>query len=74
MNTNKKKEMNDSDSDNSANEEVDLEDKTRNLTNALKKKLVSKQNLVPKTGKGKYNVTVPQPFEFMNAEKGFSIR
>jgi hypothetical protein len=29
---------------------------------------------VPKTGKGKYNVTVPQPFEFMNQEKGFSIR
>jgi hypothetical protein len=29
---------------------------------------------VPKTGKGKYNVTVPQPFEFMNQEKGFSTR
>ncbi len=29
---------------------------------------------MPKTGKGKYNVTVPVPFEFMNQEKGFSIR
>mgnify|MGYP006893256110 FL=1 len=33
-----------------------------------------KQNMVPKTGKGKYNVTVPVPFEFLNKEKGFSIR
>ena len=29
---------------------------------------------MPKTGKGKYNVTVPQPFEFLNQEKGFSTR
>ena len=30
---------------------------------------------MPKTGKGKYNVTVPVPFEFMNSsQKGFSIR
>jgi len=36
--------------------------------------LVRKQNLVPKTGKGKFNVTVPVPFEFLNQEKGFSIR
>ena len=36
---------------------------------------MAKQNLVPKTGKGKYNVTVPVPFEFMNSsQKGFSIR
>lgn len=44
------------------------------LTKELQRKLVHKQNLVPKTGKGKYNVTVPVPFEFLNAEKGFSIR
>ena len=36
--------------------------------------LVKKQNLVPRSGKGKYNVTVPVPFEFLNKEKGFSIR
>ena len=30
--------------------------------------------MVPKNGKGKYNVTVPVPFEFLHAEKGFSIR
>ena len=29
---------------------------------------------VPKTGKGRFNVTVPVPFEFLNQEKGFSIR
>ena len=29
---------------------------------------------MPKTGKGKYNVTVPVPFEFLHADKGFSIR
>jgi len=44
------------------------------LNKELKQKLVGKQNLVPKTGKGKYNVTVPVPFEFLNKEKGFSIR
>jgi len=36
--------------------------------------MVLKENLVPKTGKGRFNVTVPVPFEFLNAEKGFSIR
>ena len=37
--------------------------------------LVQKENLVPKTGKGRFNVTVPVPFEFLNAtDKGFSIR
>lgn len=30
--------------------------------------------MVPPGGKGKFNVTVPVPFEFLNAEKGFSIR
>ena len=51
-----------------------METKTYKLERQLKQKLVQKQNLVPKTGKGKYNVTVPQPFEFMNQEKGFSTR
>ena len=51
-----------------------FETKKYRLTKDLKQKLVRKQNLVPKTGKGKFNVTVPIPFEFMNQEKGFSIR
>mmetsp|Transcript_9389 Transcript_9389/g.14315 ORF Transcript_9389/g.14315 Transcript_9389/m.14315 type:complete len:545 (+) Transcript_9389:1809-3443(+) len=51
-----------------------FESKQYRLTREFKQKLVHKQNLVPKTGKGKYNVTVPVPFEFMNQEKGFSIR
>ena len=36
--------------------------------------MARKQDLVPKTGKGKYDVTVPKPFEFLNAEKSFTIR
>lgn len=51
-----------------------FETKQYRLNKALKQKLVMKQNMVPKTGKGKYNVTVPVPFEFLNKEKGFSIR
>ena len=39
----------------------------------LKEKLVGKMNLVPKTGKGKYNVTVPDPPRFKKAH-GKSIR
>lgn len=29
---------------------------------------------MPKAGKGKYDVTVPRPFDFMNAEKVYTIR
>ena len=36
--------------------------------------MARKQDLVPKTGKGKYDVTVPKPFEFLNAEKAYTIR
>lgn len=57
-----------------AQEEEDPEMKKYRLKRELKQTLVRKQNLVPKTGKGKFNVTVPVPFEFMNQEKGFSIR
>jgi len=35
----------------------------------LKEKLIGKQNIVPKTGKGKYNVTVPTPFDFLKKSK-----
>lgn len=39
------------------------------LTKQVKEKLVYKRALVPKEGKGKYNVTVPQPYEFDEREK-----
>ena len=50
------------------------ESKKYKLTRELNHALGKKQDLVPKTGKGKYDVTVPQPFEFMNAEKNITIR
>ena len=37
-------------------------------------KLKYKQEMVPKEGKGKYNVTVPVPYEFLKQEKKESIR
>lgn len=36
---------------------------------ALKDKLDHKEELVPKDGKGKYNITVPVVFEFLNRAK-----
>jgi hypothetical protein len=45
-------------------EEEDLETKQERLKRSLKEKLVYKQNMVSKTGKGKYDVTVPILFEF----------
>ena len=50
------------------------ESKRYRLQRDLNQTLARKQDLVPKTGKGKYDVTVPQPFEFMNAEKPYTIR
>lgn len=35
------------------------------MTRDLKEKLVAKQNLVRNGGKGKYDVTVPNEFDFM---------
>jgi hypothetical protein len=40
----------------------------------VKEKLHYKQNMVPKEGKGKYNLTVPAPYEFLQKEKTKSIR
>lgn len=55
--------------------EEDAEEKKLRLTKELKLKLVQKENLVPKTGKGRFNLTVPVPFEFLSREKvGFSTR
>ena len=50
----------------SEEEEEDPVDKRNRLKRELDHKLVRKENLVPKTGKGRFNVTVPVPFEFMN--------
>ena len=43
-------------------EDEDPENIKWRLTRVLKEQLVQKQNMVPKGGKGKYNVTVPEPF------------
>lgn len=43
-------------------QDEDPDDIRHRLRRTLKEKLVHKQNLVPKGGKGKYNVTVPEPF------------
>lgn len=67
----------DFESDEQPEEEVeeDPESKKARLQKQLKQKLVHKENLVPKTGKGRFNVTVPVPFEFLNQQKGLiSIR
>lgn len=50
------------------------ESKQYRLKRDLNRALAKKQDLVPKTGKGKYDVTVPVPFDFMNAEKNYTIR
>lgn len=54
--------------------EESFESKNLRLQKALKQRLINKQNLVPKTGKGKYDITVPNPFDFLNKPKSFSIR
>lgn len=35
----------------------------------MKDRLDHKEELVPKDGKGKYNITVPVVFEFLNRQK-----
>ena len=45
------------------------------LSRKAKSKLNYKQNLVPKEAKGKYNVTIPSPYEFQKkTEKVKTIR
>ena len=39
------------------------------LHTLLKDRLDHKEELVPKEGKGKYNITVPVVFEFLNRQK-----
>ena len=40
----------------------------------LKEKLVGKQNAVPKDGKGKYDLTVPEPPRFLKHKHKKTIR
>lgn len=40
----------------------------------MKDRLDKKEDLVPKEGKGKYNITVPVAFEFDSREKKVTIR
>jgi hypothetical protein len=35
-----------------------------NLSKEFKNMVIQKQNRVPKSGKGKFNITVPELFEF----------
>ena len=50
-------------------EDEDPENIKWRLTRTLKEQLVQKQNMVPKGGKGKYNVTVPEPFGMSRRER-----
>jgi hypothetical protein len=50
-------------------EQEDKEVKVTRLQTLLKERLDHKEELIPKDGKGKYNITVPQPFEFLNRQK-----
>jgi hypothetical protein len=51
-----------------------MEDKYARLRSGFRKNIIArKMDLLPKTGKGKFNVTVPVPFEGMEAEKVPSI-
>lgn len=49
--------------------EEDYESKLYRLQRDQQAYINKKVDLVPKTGKGKFNVTVPQPFESMEREK-----
>jgi hypothetical protein len=42
------------------------EEKMKRLQSSLAERLDYKEELVPKDGKGKYNITVPVAFEFLN--------
>ena len=40
-----------------------------NLTKEFDHMVVQKQNRVPKSGKGKFNITVPEPFDFLKPDR-----
>ena len=51
-----------------AGKETD-EDKVQRVQTKLKDRLDYKEEMIPKDGKGKYNITVPVVFEFLNRTK-----
>ena len=54
--------------------EEDPEHKQFQLMRKLKEKMVGKMNLVPKDGKGKYDITVPEPPRFLKHKHKKTIR
>ena len=58
-----------------AQKELEMkEERLKRLRNLMKDRLDKKEDLVPKEGKGKYNITVPVAFEFDSREKKVTIR
>ena len=47
----------------------DHDTKVQRLQTVLKDRLDYKEDMIPKDGKGKYNITVPVVFEFLNRQK-----
>lgn len=59
---------------NALKEQEIKEEKLKRLRQLMKDRLDKKEDLVPKEGKGKYNITVPVAFEFDSREKKVTIR
>ena len=58
-----------------AQKELEIkEERLKRLRHLMKDRLDKKEELVPKEGKGKYNITVPVAFEFDSREKKVTIR
>lgn len=50
------------------------EENLKKLKSLVKSRLEYKEDLVPKDGKGKFNITVPVEFEFLQRQKVKTIR
>ena len=50
------------------------EENLKKLKSLVKSRLENKEDLVPKDGKGKFNITVPVEFEFLQRQKVKTIR
>jgi hypothetical protein len=50
------------------------EENLKKLKTLVKSRLEHKEDLVPKDGKGKFNITVPVEFEFLQRQKVKTIR
>ena len=58
-----------------AQKELEIkEERLKRLRHLMKDRLDKKEEMVPKEGKGKYNITVPVAFEFDSREKKVTIR